>query len=66
MTPFEQMLLAILGAAEQVAPIFIHSQKGTVILNASEELVNAVAAQVSAKNAAGAGQTVTATVTTKL
>lgn len=39
---FEKLLLAILSAAEAELPIFIHSAQGSLILNATEGVVNAV------------------------
>jgi hypothetical protein len=40
MNPFEKILLALLSTAAKDAPIFIHSNQGMVILNASEDLLS--------------------------
>jgi hypothetical protein len=40
MNPFEKILLALLATAAKDAPIFIHSNQGMVILNASEDLLS--------------------------
>lgn len=49
MNAFEQKLLAalpgFLAIAEEVAPIFIHSSKATVVLNATEEFAGLAVAQ---------------------
>ena len=51
MNTFEQVLLAALVSAEQTAPAFVTSQKGTVYLNASEEFVNNLITALATKNA---------------
>lgn len=44
MTPLEEAIVQFLtSAAAVVAPIFIHSSRGALIFNASDELVSALA-----------------------
>lgn len=42
MSKFELFLIALLKTGQTIGPIFIHSQHGTAILNASEEGVAAI------------------------
>lgn len=37
---FENLILSLLGAAENTVPIFIHSKNGMAVLNATEPIVN--------------------------
>ena len=39
MNAFEKIMLALLATAATEAPIFVHSAKGVLIMNASEELL---------------------------
>lgn len=39
MNPFEKIIFALLTTAAVEAPIFVHSQHGTLLLNAGENLV---------------------------
>lgn len=39
MNPFEKRIFALLTTAAVEAPIFVHSQHGTLLLNAGENLV---------------------------
>jgi hypothetical protein len=52
MLTFEKILLGILSAAPAAAPIFIHSERGIAIFNASEALVAGIAAQFAPAPAA--------------
>lgn len=51
LTPFEQILLKIVlgtaAAAPGILPIFVHSTKGTAIVNASETLFSSILSQFS-------------------
>jgi hypothetical protein len=42
-TFWENFVLAMLSAAETTVPLFIHSQHGLIVLNASENVVNSLA-----------------------
>lgn len=60
MSNFEKIILGVLSAAETLGPIFVHSEHGTAILNASEGLVASLAqvfAQKSAGNQTASGAT---------
>jgi|HubBroStandDraft_2_1064218.scaffolds.fasta_scaffold762643_2 hypothetical protein len=39
MSTFEKIILAMLAASETLAPVFIHSGQGSLVLNASETLL---------------------------
>lgn len=47
MNAFENILIGLLQGAEATAPVFVHSQQGLLILNASETVLAAVLARFS-------------------
>ena len=49
MNAFEKIILGILSAAPTTIPIFVHSQQGLVIANASENLLANILAQFAPK-----------------
>ena len=49
MNAFEKILLGLLSAAPATAPVFIHSDKGYAIFNASEAVLAGVLAQFAPK-----------------
>jgi hypothetical protein len=48
MNPFEKILLGLLTAVPTVAPVFVHTGQGILILNASETLLAGILAQFAA------------------
>lgn len=46
---FEKLLLGLLSAAPAVGPVFVHSERGVAIFNASEALVAGIASQFAPK-----------------
>jgi hypothetical protein len=64
MNVWETLALALLQGAEMDAPLFVHSTQGTLIMNASENLLNgAIAALVARQAAQPANPTTTTTIT---
>ncbi len=63
MNIWETLALALLQGAEQDAPLFVHSTQGTLIMNASENLLNGAIAALVARQTAAASKTTTTTVT---
>ncbi len=68
---WEKFAVGFLAVAESTLPLFIHSSKGVVILNASEGVVNGILGGIVTTSAAaptpittGTPLTVTATATT--
>lgn len=49
MNPFEKILLGLLSAAPAIGTVFVHSESGIAIFNASEALVAGIAAQFAPK-----------------
>lgn len=49
MNAFEKLMLGLLGSASAVAPVFVHSEQGTLILNASEIVLANVLSQYAPK-----------------
>ncbi len=45
MNAFENIAIGLLQAAEMEAPLFVHSNQGTLILNASENLLGSILAR---------------------
>lgn len=51
MSFWEKFAIGFLGAAEAALPIFIHSSRGVIILNASESVVNEALSSAVANSA---------------
>lgn len=51
MNAFEKIMLGLLASASTIAPIFIHSSQGFLILNASETVLANILAQLAQKSA---------------
>ena len=52
---WEKLSIGLIAAAEQTAPIFIHSKQGMVILNASEVLLGNVLGAIQKPSAESPG-----------
>lgn len=60
MNAFEKIALALLQAAPSTVSIFVHSDKGIAILNASEILLGGILSQFGTKTTASTTPTVSA------
>jgi hypothetical protein len=59
---FEKAILAFLEVAQATVPLFVHSQKGILIYNTSEELATAILQQLTNAQSQVATQPTTETV----
>jgi hypothetical protein len=49
MSVFEKFVVGLLQAGTIVAPVFVHSGQGTLVLNASEEALAAILTALTSK-----------------
>jgi hypothetical protein len=63
---FEAAALDVVGSAETVAPVFVHSPQGVLILNASELLLGAIWGLIHRKHAADAAKKAAAPASTQV